>query len=345
MIYPVGSYGAVNTVLPPLAVGDVVAVKVTGVNQGKFTILVNGTTLEAESSLPLSVGERITVRIASLEPRIVLVPLESKRDTSNIALEKYLRLFHQEPRVVADLLRLGKELLTANQRESYRGTVSDALLTALTEKFDALFDHGMDVGKWAAALGLFHERDIARGTANPDNLKALLLKLAEKLEQLPSPKPIEVGELARWVKMAVERIDVCQLVNVLSRDREGLCYVPIPFLFGEEVRVGDFFCRAKPTPKGKECKVWIFVDFPELGSIMMDLSLVGKRLSAFIRCGQAETRDVLAEKLVLMKEKLNAAGYEISTLGCSVERELDNRRQALWEEVPAYAEGALQVRV
>jgi len=135
----------------------------------------------------------------------------------------------------------------------------------VTEKFTALFDAGRDVKNCATTMGLFHERNVAQGAANADNLKALLLKLDGALERLSTTKPTEVRELAQWVKMAVERIDVCQLMNVVSRQRDGLLYLPYPFSFSEPmVRVGGFFSRLRKTTLGKECTAWVFVDFPSL---------------------------------------------------------------------------------
>ncbi len=347
MIVPVSSRLPMNPSLPPLAVGDVLSVKVMGAHGGKFTILLNGAPMEAESSLPLQVGERVTVRIASLEPRIVLVPMGIKRESSDEMkiVTTHLRLFHQEPKVLDGVLSSGVKLFMASQRASYRGIISDSLLAAIREKFDAVFDHSMDVGKCAAALGLFHERDIARGSADSSNLKALLLKLDAELKQLPSPTRPEMAELSRWVKAAMNRIEACQVVNVFNEERGGLCYLPIPFLFGEEVRVGDFFSQAKKTAKGKEFAVWIALDFPQLGPIMVELRLVGKKLSTLIRCERVETRDELIGKIESMGEKLREAGYEISALGCTVEAAMGDRQRDIWMDVPAYQEGTVQVKV
>jgi len=243
------------------------------------------------------------------------------------------------------MLRTGLKLLTGRSSDAHRELLPENLLAAVTEKFTALFDAGRDVKNCATTMGLFHERNVAQGAANADNLKALLLKLDGALERLSTTKPTEVRELAQWVKMAVERIDVCQLMNVVSRQRDGLLYLPIPFLFQNEVRVGDFFSRLRKTTLGKECTAWVFVDFPELGPVMVELRLVGKRLSSLVRCGSETTRDYLAEKMMSLKERLYEAGYEVLALGCVVERELERRRQELWEDIPAYHDGALQVSV
>jgi len=49
--------------------------------------------------------------------------------------------------------------------------------------------------------------------------------------------------------------------------------------------------------------------------------------------------------MMSLKERLYEAGYEVLALGCVVERELERRRQELWEDIPAYHDGALQVSV
>jgi len=251
MITPVTNRLVVNAPLPPLAVGDVVSLKVTGVQPGKVTITLNGSTLEADTAIPLQIGERLTVRIASLEPRVVLVPLTAKKETTSVTLERYLKLLHQEPKVMEEMLRTGLKLLTGRSSDAHRELLPENLLAAVTEKFTALFDAGRDVKNCATTMGLFHERNVAQGAANADNLKALLLKLDGALERLSTTKPTEVRELAQWVKMAVERIDVCQLMNVVSRQRDGLLYLPIPFLFQNEVRVGGFFFAPQEDHAGE----------------------------------------------------------------------------------------------
>jgi len=333
--------------LPPLSVGETVSVKIAGFKNGKYEILLNGERLEAESKIALPVGERLTVRVTALEPRVILTPVGSPDVNREFltAIGVFWRLFRQEPSLFKDVLAQGHEMFTREGGERLRGAIDESMASALAHKLAAVLNKGTEVKELASTLGLFHERDLANGVKPPESLKSLLLQLADELKETAGGRSKEVEALSRWVSATLNRIETCQVVNVLSRDREGLFFLPLPFLLGGEPRVGEFYARVEEKEAQKGCRAWVFLDLPALGRVMVEMHLTGDRLSVFVRCEQVESKDYLLKRAGQLKERLGEEGYRSLTLGFGVERDLDNVRRDLWQGIPAFHEGTLQVRV
>jgi len=49
---------------------------------------------------------------------VVLVPLTAKKETTSVTLERYLKLLHQEPKVMEEMLRTGLKLLTGRSSDA-----------------------------------------------------------------------------------------------------------------------------------------------------------------------------------------------------------------------------------
>lgn len=333
--------------LPPLSVGEVVSVKVMGFLNGKYQVTLKGRQLEAEAKMPLQVGDRIKVKIAALEPRVILVPVEVKDGSKEYAaaVKTFLRLFRQQPDLLGEVFTQGQRIFAPHKTDIYGMYVSKELIGAIADRLKTIMAKGTEVKDLAYSLGLFHERDIAAGTNNQDNLKSLLLKLAGELETSAERRPKEVEELARWVASTLSRLETCQVVNIISRDREGLFFLPLPFVFGGELRIGEFYGEVAKNEDAKECGAWIFVDPPRLGPILVEMRLLGERLSVLVHCEKSESRDFLSDRVAQLKQRLDAAGFPIASLVFTFARELDERRRDLWQRIPAYREGTLQVTI
>jgi len=333
--------------LPPLSVGETVSIKILGHQNGKYSIILNGQYLEAESNLPLQIGERIKVRIEALEPKVILVPLEEVDLEKEImaTLKGNLRLFRQEPDLLGRVFNQGLKIIRAAKQGVLRVYFSRDNLEKLIDKWESLMGKALDVREFAAELGLFHERNLARDKNVSENLKAILIRLNEELEGAKLPRMKEMEELSGWISATLSRIESCQVVNVLSQERGGLFFLPLPFLFGGEIRIGEFFGEAKKTKEGKESRIWFYIDLPVLGPIMVEMRFLSERLSVLVRCERRESKEFLEGKMASLKERLDNLGYRVATLGCRIESDLESIRRDLWQAVPAYNEGALRISV
>ncbi|MCX7982210.1 MAG: flagellar hook-length control protein FliK [Syntrophales bacterium] len=334
-------------ILPPLSVGEKVSVYVTGQERGKYLILIKGRPLEADSKIPLPIGEKITVRVQALEPKVVLVPVENRESSKGqlSTIRALLQLYRQEPDLLGKVLMEGQKILAPERMALYRRYVSGELLDALTQRFTSAVTGSTDVRSLAYNLGLFHERNLFAGGEDGAHLKSILLKIGGELENISMKRPAEVDELARWVSTTLSRIEACQVVNVLSRDREGVFFLPLPFLWGQELRVGEFYGHVKGKDTAKECRAWIFVNPPNLGLILIELYLAEERLSVLVRCEKKESESFLQKKIDHLQQQLKEVGYVTVKVGCTITRDLEDFRRDLRQQVPAYEEGMLQVTI
>ena len=333
----------------PLSIGEVVDATVVGKEGSKLLIDVKGMTLAASSNLPLAEGQTVSLRISQLQPSILLVALNGTGEAlegGGMQLEHLIR-FKQDPGMLTGIFTASKDVLSPAKIASYRQLLPGTDVSAISERLDSLLFSKESLDGLADKLGLLHEYNIASGKGAADNLKAMLIALQDDIAKAVSAKPDaakELSELSAFAAASIDKIEAYQTINVLSLEKDGPFFLPLPFLFQNGIRTGEFYGTAKDTAEGKELRAVVFMDLEKLGKVMAEARMVGGGLRCLFRCEVPETRDFLSERISLLKDGLDALGYQTGDIRCCHERNMEAARRELQEELPPYQDGLLNIR-
>ncbi|MDQ5985834.1 MAG: hypothetical protein CSYNP_01551 [Syntrophus sp. SKADARSKE-3] len=338
-----------RTVMPPLAVGEVVDATVMGKQNGKTLISVKGMTLEASSTNPLTEGQKITVRISQVSPKIIMVPLGIMDGAEgSLPLTEHIKAFKQDPAMLLSIFKAAKDVLSSQNVKSYQSLMPDSNVVQIKEHLESLLFSKDTLGNYADKLGLLHEHAIAAGNGTGDNLKAMLMKLQEDIQRTVAGNngtAKDLAGLSEFAASTIGKIETYQAVNLMSMQKDGLFFLPIPFMFQQDIQTGEFFASTKETAQGKELRAVVFLETDKLGKVMAEARLTGDSIRCFFRCDMPDTRDLLAARTAALKDGLDALGYKTADIKCYHERNMDAVRQEILEEFPAYSESALNVMV
>jgi hypothetical protein len=297
-------------VAPPLSIGEVVDATIKEKQGGKYVIMVKGISMEASSNVPLGEGQKISLRISQLYPKILMIPVtgEESPAVARQVLE-HVKIFKQDPAMLGSIFQRGKDIFSREKMAQYKELMPATDFQAIKDHLEGLIFSKDDLGGYARRLGLCHEHVLASGTGIGDNLKAAMMKLQEDIDSLLSGKSTAgdaLAELSEFAALTVGKIETCQVVNCLSVDREGLFFLPIPFLLKDDLRIGEFYASKKETVRGKEFRAVLFLDMDNLGKIMADIKLTDASMKCAFRCEDVGARDFLSERIGFLKEGLEA---------------------------------------
>ena len=337
-----------RSAVPPLAVGEVVDAVVAGKQDGKMTITVKGMPLEASSNIPLEEGQVIRVRISQLSPKIVMTPVRGGDVADGASqLVNNIKNFRSDPALFKGMIATGKELLSQKNIDRYRDLMPRTDFAAIKERMDSLIFSKDTFQGYAERLGLLHEKSVASGQGASDNLKAMMMKLQDDVRQAMAGKGADgnaLSGLEEFAAATVQKIETCQAVNLMSLEKDGLMFLPLSLLFGNEIRTGEFYAASKETPRGKEMRAVLCLETDNLGRIMAEASLSGGAIKCYFRCEEDQARDYLASRLAELKDGLEAVGYKAKDIQCFHEKSMDAAKMELLESLPAYSESVLSIK-
>jgi hypothetical protein len=295
----------------------------------------------------LGEGQKITVRISQLFPKILMTPMKTD-EVSEVPqrLLEHIKSFKQYPAILKAVFEMEKDILSISNINKYQDLMPDTDFRAIKDRFESLFFSKDTLGKYAERLGLHHEHAIASGRGSNDNLKALLMKLQEDIEKVVARKGDPDNNLDGLYKFAdgtINKIETYQAVNLLSMDKDALFFLTLPFKFKNDVRTGEFYASKKGTVRGEELRAVLFLDMDNLGKVMAEARLNGSRIQCSFRCENPEVRNFLSARTTLLKDGLDALGYDTDAIKCYHEKNIDASRMAILEEFPAYSEGVLNI--
>jgi len=305
----------------------------------------------AETDLPLTVGQKLSVSVEQLKPQVLLRLIDREAIVSAFAKD-YLRNFRVNPEALQDIFTVGRELLP--QKSLFealpQGTrekilqvlkIMDALVFSSTSQKNPLF-----IKDYIANLGLlqeyglvkmFQERKEAGTRPGRENLKGSLLKLAGELQDLVKKNyalaPEEAKNLHQLIKFtesSVKAIETQQMVNVFSREGDGAFTLQIPFLFPDGIRQGEIFIETGdgrgPENEKKRCRVVMFLSMDALGNLVVEASLREKTLGCSFKFEDPEARMFFSVLLEELRNNLSRQGYDWEYLSCVTENDFASRR-------------------
>ncbi|MDD2670944.1 MAG: hypothetical protein PHG91_00435 [Syntrophales bacterium] len=349
-----GGESSARTAVPGMALGETLDALIAGRTDYKNVLIrIRGAAIAAETEVPLEVGEKIQVRVDSLQPRVVLSVIGRTNPETSI-LNDYLRLFRSSPKGMADLmgallerirtLEAAGRLLQGGMQGELRQLLESLLLTKETVK-DPLW-----LQRYIAGLGLLWEKGLlkaARERSSEIGGKSLKSVLMNLIAESPAAAgdPAAAVEIKGLAELLLKTIEAHQVVNILSQERDGRFFIQVPFLTPGGVGAGDILIETEEREgKGKrdarKFNIRISVEMDVLGRLNIDAGISAGALSCSIRCCDDTARDFITGSLDSLADGLKALGYRIERLECYVGKDNPEESMTVLAEV-----GSLDIKI
>ena len=326
--------------LPPLSVGEVVEAEVIeGSRHGKAVILLKNSKIMADSDLPLTKGEKVPVRVAQLQPGVVLRIIHGGIAQKAKVVE-YLRLYRSNPKALSDLLiegtsRFSPETLGdltvhlgRDDAKDIQNVLRSLIFSGETLKNPLFFKEYIHTLGYLMEnkLGAALKRRSSGRSAHPGDalhtLKGLLTRISDRLQPLIRRGDLPTAErLAGFVRSSLEVIDSHQVINYLFQEYEGKYMFQVPLLFPDSrgmaeifVKFGDQSSQGRGRSGGKSVLFLLHMD--ALGDIVAEAKIERGKVRCVLKCRDNEVRGFIRPLLGGLGERLAGLGYDIEYLEC-----------------------------
>lgn len=309
----------------------------------QYQLAVRNTIITATSDIPLKEGEKLQVKVQSLQPQIILTVTDASKQALEAKVNEKLIQWRINPESMAQVIDKSSEfaqnLKSVSLPSGFSGKDAEGLLKILNNivfsprtKSNPLF-----VKDFITKTGLMLERDLSSlamrkfgesSAAPSDNLKASLLKLSDALglalQDTTKFDDVTVQKLLNMTSFtseALKTVETGQTVNVVYQQNENGLYLQIPLSLGEMYRQADIFIRpddknAPETKKYSSCSVSIFLDLDYLGELAIEAGVREGRIHCIIKCEKEETRELLDASSQMLRDALTAIGYGVDRVEC-----------------------------
>ena len=340
--------------LSNLILGETLTVNIVDkLAPNQYLMAVKDGFMKATSDIPLNVGEKLQVKVQSVQPQIILNVIDTQKQSTDAKVNERLLHWRVNPDSLSQVLSKVSEFSTHIKSSNLPG-VSQEDVDALMKLFSNLVfssqtkNNPLFVKDFISRLGLLLENDLskiasyfAKNVESPavmDNLKTSLLRLSEIITQtlkdgpkLDTPATARLMNLASFTSEALQAIEVRQAVNVVYQQNESGLYLQIPIAQGDALRQADIFItpddkNAIGAKKFSSCSIAIFLDLDYLGELSIDASLREGHIRCVIKCESEEVAELVTASAKKLKEALSGIGYSIEQIDCFQASELGRKR-------------------
>ena len=325
-----------------LAPGQTVEARVMEkLDDGRLVIRIGENHLTAEAEPSLRPGQTMTLRVDSLNPRVllsVLAPPE-ERITAD-----FIRGFRSNPEALLQSLAGLAELLDGKQGDMLSRLAGRETTRDLTEFLKAIvpgreqIDKGFSLRDAARSMGMLLESDLKKALEGaggdrapvPATLKSSLMKVIEDLQgklQSPGFDRSDAGairELTPALEQTVRAIENQQVLNVHFQETEGKLFFQVPLVLPGLVGKANIFIRdedGRTSGEGKQSafRVVFALEMDALGDVLAQAQFRAGDVVVRICCGDEETAAFVDGLLPQLEKQLSAAGYRVTELSARVE--------------------------
>ncbi|MGD8562218.1 MAG: hypothetical protein PVG03_06780 [Desulfarculaceae bacterium] len=317
--------------LAELSPGRTVRALVLGMGHGglaKISLL--GTTVLAETRVPLKPGQSLTLTVEEVSPRIVLSLGQGSGPSQRLVLA--LQESQQATRKLASSL---SRLLKFDLQKAPLPTGKASELAARLKELAAEMVIGPKaVGdtkalpRSLAAAGWDMESRLARrvvqgksGTFPSANLRTLSWmlsrELAGNLSLLTAQEPSRAAAIKDFAQAAAELVhsfEANQRLNAQLWPQRDQLLLALPFAFGDRLEQGELLLElpAQPDegPEGRETKLAFFLSFSALGPVAIEAALRKKMVRGHIFTTTPQAQAFLKTRLPRLYQGLEKAGFK-----------------------------------
>ena len=335
-----------NFFLPPLYVNEIIEADVLErVGDRKLLILLKTAKILADSAIPFRGGEKITVKVEQLHPRIVLHFMQNEKKTEYSKFFDYLRYYRSNPRLLYDIfMKLDKifnqegvgELVSHLGKENVENIqkILESLMISKENLNDRLF-----LKSYVYRFGYLMEKGVkdalSRGitkTVNfndsSQNLKAFLIRLSDRLKLFTETRSLPAAEkLSGLINSSIKTIESHQVINYLFQEHEGKYLFQIPILFPENMGLAEIFIKFENKKSGsrdqqKQKRIMFLLNMDALGDIIIETTVMQKNIGCILKCKHNELRIFILPFLDELRAKLKDLEYKIDYLECVVDTDI-----------------------
>jgi hypothetical protein len=328
--------------LPALRLGQELVARVQRADAGRILLDIAGVQLEAQTELPLRSGQSLSLRVAQLQPTVVLklIPGITGQQTLADALRELLPQPGSRTPLAASLANLQPQGLRVLPEPVQRAL--GALLARLPSA--ETLGQADTLSRALAHSGLHLERRLAAGdTATfKQDLKSGLLQVLKTLRSADRETVDELARLTGAADDALARLKLLQL-HAATAAKPDLFY-EFPVLFGSTIELLQLRIE-QDAPRGDEenpppaqdggFQIRLGFGFADGGRVDALLRLRGEAVSVFWWSERPQTAELLRAHLPLLAERLSALGLEVKELAF-----LDGPPQPL-DALPLLRQGGL----
>jgi hypothetical protein len=328
---PSGSGKAAGSALP-LSTGETVeAIVDAKTGPSRFLLTIKNSAVSAYSDLPLSPGEKLSVRVEQLQPQVIL-SIVQQEDPSSAIIGRYASYSRANPEGLRDIFLLGQDILSPGALLEALPEGAKKVIGKIINMLDSLMFTAASakdqpsLKNYLANLGMFLESDLRKvleGKAElkylqQDSLKGLLQQLVTELkaqlEKENSPADLKIIEkLLEFSEKAIKTIEGRQIINAQSGKNEGNIFLQIPVVLPNDIRMADLFINTEKEEKnangGKRYNVLMFLNLDALGEMMVDASLSGNRLGCVLKFADPAVAEFISGFAVELKKNIREIGF------------------------------------
>lgn len=345
-----------NASLKGVVLGEILQTTVLEKTAGnKCTLALKNMHISATSSIPLNVGDKLLVKVNSLQPQIVLNVIENKNKNDDAKINRKLLQWRANPEALLQVIDKVDGFAKLFKSDDLPPAISRSDVEKLFKMFDNIIfsqrnkNNPLFLKDFVSKIGLMLENsltqlagDSSKGRIEKpleDNLKVLLLKLSSALsDALQEKSKIDVEIRAKlsnvlaFTNEAIKVIEIKQVVNSVFQESDNGLALQVPVALADGFRLADIFI----TPEGKDgrnkntfssCCVVIFLDLDILGKIAVNASVREEGFNCVIKCEREEVKYLINSNLEELKNSLTATGYRIGYIDCIQEEGVMNERE------------------
>jgi len=334
-----------------LSVGQTLEARVLErLEDGRFIIRIGSSHVTAEAQPALRPGQAMTLRVESLNPKVLLSIAPSPEACTKA---ERLRVFLSNPGALTQSLAELTEIVSGSRgadlcRLAGRDNVAallDVLASAMLGREQ--IDRGFSLRGTVRSLGMQLESDLRKVLESPGehrdippaSLKPSLMKLIDELQaRLHSveTQPADaktIRELTPALERTVRTIENQQVLNVHFQETEGKLLIQVPLILPGLMGKADIFVRDEDWRPGRggrkeSFQVVFALEMDALGAVMAQAHFHGKTVYCGIQCENDEVAAFVAGLLPGLQERLRQIGCTTVDLSVSA---VGNVREAMDE--------------
>ncbi len=344
-----------------IVLGETLEVTVVEKNAGnKYLLAIKNMNIPAVSEIPLSIGEKIQVKVVSVQPQIVLNLASIQNVPAETKINEKLLYWRTNPNSLLQILDKSSELMKDIQNINLPLKFSKSEVDKLSKLFDSIVFSGNTKGNklflkdFIANIGLLLENKLSRLVAEgpkginskqfEDNIKSLLLKLSAGIqellkdsEKLDSQNKAKLMSMDGFATEAIKTIEAKQILNIVFQESDKGLVLQVPLSMADGMRQADIFLRPddKNNQKGMDfssCSIMIFLDLDILGKISIKASVREGGIRSLIKCEREDVQEIISNELTKLKSGLCGIGYRVDSIDCIQEEGLAQEREEYFEE-------------